>query len=147
MPNIFLPFAIEYAPTGWKGRPEIQGMKPLAPRIVQLRLDGDTVVITDPNGNELERWARDRHWCVFPAVCPQCGSEITPRTPTEVQRTDQLQLELSVHLCTLWRYPGCCPAFYAGDLIGPFCTRHLQHVRPLFTGLSAMMQNLPDLKQ
>lgn len=72
-------------------------MKPLAPRLELTRFDVDTLVTIDANGDEIERWPRDRHWCVFSGNCPHCGVDLTPYTPAQFRRLTPLRPELCAH--------------------------------------------------
>ena len=98
MLSIFLPFDDEYQPTGPRGRLQLASTMPAEPRVERIRLEeGQTVVILDTDGHEVERIGRDKHWCLFQGSCPQCTRNVVPCTPVQFRRPTPLAPELCVH--------------------------------------------------
>jgi hypothetical protein len=72
-------------------------MTPLVPQVIEReRFDGDTFVVIDVNGRDIERWGRDRHWYVFQGLC-NCGGVLTPAEPTQFRRLSPTAPQLLAH--------------------------------------------------
>ena len=97
METILLPCEVRYSP-GPNGRPRITGIEALRPVHVQRwRFEGDTFVVMNDEEGDIDRWGRDRHWCLFPGSCPACTARVTVSTPLRFRRNVATRPELMVN--------------------------------------------------